>query len=129
MTEEVQKIRQTTTRAGDTVQKTTEVSDPNADADQAQTIAVRVVWYIAGILSTLLGFRFLLSLLGANTSNQFANFIYNASHPFVAPFFNLFRYSIVDYGVSRFEVYTLVAILVYSVIAWGIVGLLTLNSD
>jgi hypothetical protein len=59
-----------------------------------------------------------LALLGANTTNGFAQFIYNTSHPFVAPFFGLFNYNNIQYGVSRFEVYTLVAMAVYAAIGW-----------
>jgi hypothetical protein len=78
----------------------------------------RVIWLVAGIILLLLAFRFILSLLGANTTNSFAQFIYNTSHPFVAPFFGLFNYNNIQYGVSRFEIYTLVAMLVYAAIAW-----------
>jgi len=129
MSEDIQKVSETTTRTGDTVQKTTEVNDSQAHADHQQTVAERVVWYVAGIILVLLGFRFVLSLLGANTTNGFANFIYSSSHPFVAPFFSLFNYHNYAYGVSRFEVYTLVAIVFYAVIAWGIARLVTLDRD
>lgn len=78
----------------------------------------RIIWLAAGIILLLLAFRFILSLLGANTTNSFAQFIYNVSHPFAAPFFGLFHYNNIQYGVSRFEVYTLVAMLVYAAIAW-----------
>ena len=81
-------------------------------------VVSRAIWFVAGIILLLLSFRFVLSLLGANTTNGFAQFIYNTSHPFVAPFFNLFSYNNINYGVSRFEVYTLVAMLVYAAIAW-----------
>ena len=129
MSEDIQKVSETTTRTGDTVQKTTEVNDSRANADHQQNIAERVVWYVAGIILVLLGFRFVLSLLGANTTNGFANFIYSTSHPFVAPFFSLFNYRNYAYGVSRFEMYTLVAIIFYAVIAWGIARLVTLDRD
>ena len=88
----------------------------------------QIIWYIAGVLLVLLGFRFVLALLGANPANQFANFIYSVSHPFVAPFFSLFGYDL-RYGVSRFETYTLVAMLVYLVIAWGLVRLVLLTGS
>lgn len=78
----------------------------------------QIVWFVSGVILLLLGFRFVLSLLGANTSNGFAQFIYNTSHPFVAPFFGLFNYNNIQYGVSRFEIYTLVAMAVYAAIAW-----------
>ena len=126
MAEDVQQVRETSTRSGDTVQKTTEVRNPRAETEHGQNVAERIVWFVAGILLVLLGFRFVLSLLGANTTNGFANFIYSTSHPFVSPFFSLFSYK-TNYGVSKFEIYTLVAMLVYAVIAWGIAKLVTLN--
>ncbi|HVW22947.1 MAG TPA: hypothetical protein VHB51_00455 [Candidatus Saccharimonadales bacterium] len=89
-------------------------------------VAARAIWWIAGVILVLLGFRFVLALLGANPSNGFANFIYTTSHPFVAPFFGLFSYD-TRLGVSRFEIYTLIAMAVYAVIAWGLARLVTLN--
>jgi len=96
------------------------------DYEDSTNLAARVIWYVAGILLVLLAFRFVLALLGANPNNGFANFIYSASHPFVAPFFSLFGYNL-RYGISRFETYTLVAMAVYAVIAWGLARLATLN--
>jgi hypothetical protein len=90
------------------------------------TLATNIIWYIAGLLEILLAFRFVFALLGANPANGFANFIYSVSYPFVAPFFGLFGYT-KQYGVSRFESYTLVAMLVYLVAAWLITRLFTLN--
>jgi hypothetical protein len=90
------------------------------------TVAARIIWWVAGVLLVLLAFRFVLALLGANPGNGFANFIYSVSHPFVAPFFGLFSYN-TQLGVSRFEIYTLVAMAVYAVIAWGLARLVTLN--
>ena len=81
MAEDVQKVRETTTQSGDTVQKTTEATNSRAETEHHQNVAERVVWYVAGVLLVLLAFRFLLSLLGANTTNGFANFIYSALIP------------------------------------------------
>ncbi len=125
MTTHVEKIRRQPTASGGLYEKR-EVTTTGANQVDGQTLGARVVWYLAGILLVLLGFRFVLSLLGANTTNGFASFIYSTSHPFVAPFFSLFSYNY-RYGVSRFEIYTLAAMLVYMVIAWGIVSLITLN--
>jgi len=129
MADDVQKVRETTTKSGDTVQKTTEVKDPQAESEHQQNVAERAVWFVAGVILVLLAFRFLLSLLGANTANAFASFIYDVSHPFVSPFFSLFNYDSVIDGVARFEIYTLVAMLFYAVIAWGIAKLVTLTRD
>src|SRR5580765_3398019 len=83
-----------------------------ADYTSPQATVARVVWFITGVILAILALRFVLSLLGANTTNPFANFIYDVSHPFVVPFFNLFSYNNIQYGVSRFEIYTLVAMFV-----------------
>ena len=103
--------------------RTREVTEARASGS---TLAGRIVWYIAGVLLILLAFRFVLALLGANTGNGFANFIYSVSHPFVAPFFGVFGYK-TQYGTSRLEIYTLLAMAVYAVVAWGIAKLFTLN--
>jgi hypothetical protein len=103
-----------------------DVADEPAAADDTAVVAPnyginvisRVIWFVAGIILLLLAFRFILALLGANTTNSFAQFIYNTSHPFVTPFFNLFSYNSIQNGVSRFEVYTLVAMAVYAAVAW-----------
>lgn len=129
MPEDIQNVTETTTRTGDTIQKTTELSDSRSRSEHTQNIVERVIWFVTGVLLTLLAFRFLLSLLGANTANGLANFVYSVSQPFVAPFFSLFNYNNYSYGVSRFEVYTLVAMAVYAVVAWGITKLVTLNKD
>jgi len=129
MDNETQEVRETTTQEGNTVQKTTEVNNPGAKSAHKQNVAERVVWYVAGIVMVLLGFRFALSLLGANTSNGFADFIYSTSRPLVAPFFSLFNYDGYIYGASRFEVFTLVAMLVYLALAYGIAKLVTIARD
>lgn len=112
--------------------KETVVKDNPADDDvvvreQGENILSRLIWFVAGVILVLLAFRFLLSLLGANRNNGFADLIYSASYPFVAPFFGLFSYDNINYGVSRFEIYTLVAMLVYAAIAWGLTHLANLG--
>jgi hypothetical protein len=89
-------------------------------------LASRIVTLVAGIIVSLLALRFILSLMGANQNNGFANAVYNLSHPFVAPFFGLFNYH-ESLGVGRFEYETLIAILFWSLVAWGITRLLTIN--
>lgn len=129
MAEDIEKVNRTTTQSGDTVEQTTETSNSRDTSQHRTNVIARIIWYIAGILIALLGLRFILTLLGANTTNSFANFIYETSHPFVAPFFSLFSYRNYIYGKSHFEVYTLVAMLIYALVAWGLVKLVSLNQD
>lgn len=88
-------------------------------------LAARIVSYILGVIEVILALRFLLALLGANRSNDFAQFVFNISQPFVQPFFGLFGYT-PQYGASHVEVFTLVAMAVYALIAWGIIALIRL---
>jgi len=83
--------------------------------------ATQVVWYVLDILEVLLAFRFLLKLLGANPAAGFTSFIYSLSQPFAAPFLNVFRVSRAEGSV--FEWTTLLAMLVYWLVAWGIIKL------
>ncbi|HET8991952.1 MAG TPA: hypothetical protein VFN31_02885 [Candidatus Saccharimonadales bacterium] len=131
MSTHVQQIKQVG-NDGMVTERTARVDDNGADRVVTErrhaSLASRIIWYVAGVLLVLLAFRFILALLGANATNQFANFIYSTSHPFVAPFFGLFGYNL-HYGVSRFETFTLVAMLVYAVVAWGLARLFTIRRD
>ena len=120
------RILETRERVVDDNEPTQVVERTREPNEAAPNTAARVVWFITGVLLTLLAFRFLLSLLGANRENPFADMIYTITYPFVAPFFGLFGYD-VEYGVSRFEIETIVAGLVYLMIGSGIVRLLTIN--
>ncbi len=83
----------------------------------------QIVWYILGVLEVLLAFRFVLRLLGANASAGFTSFIYTLSYPFAAPFIAVFPAS--RLAGSVFEWTTLLAMVVYYIIALGILKLLT----
>lgn len=83
----------------------------------------RLVYWIVGVLEGLLAIRFVLSLLGANQGNAFADFIYGVTWPMVAPFQTLFNYTM-QYGVARFELETVIAMLVIALIGYGITALL-----
>ncbi len=85
----------------------------------------QIVWYLVGILEALLAFRFVLKLLGANPQAGFTNFIYSITQPFAAPFLNVFRVPRVEGSVLEWT--TLLAMLVYFLIALAIVKLLVMG--
>lgn len=119
-------IRETTVQSGNAVETTQQVHDPRAVEDHKKDVASRVVWFIAGVILSLLALRFLFALLGANAANGFANFIYTVTTPLVAPFFGLFQYDFTA-GVARFETFTLVAMVIYALIAYAISKLVTIT--
>jgi uncharacterized protein YggT (Ycf19 family) len=113
---------------GTNVQQRTRVvstSDNSVSGDAVDT-ASNVVWFVAGVLLIVLAARLVLMLLAANQVNAFANFVYTTSYPFAAPFFGLFGYTI-HYGVSQFELSTLVAMAVYALVAFGIIRLINIR--
>lgn len=85
----------------------------------------QIVWYLLGLLEILLAFRFILKLLGANPTAGFSSFIYGVTYIFTAPFLSVFGMSKV--AGSIFEWTTLLAILVYGIIAFGIIKLLLIG--
>ena len=90
--------------------------------------AVRIVWFIVGVVVAFLLVRVLLALLGANLENQFANFIYTVTDPFVVAFRGLLQVGEFQAGVSRLELETIVASVVYILIGWGIASAIKLLS-
>ena len=128
MADEIRETREVQTTdeqvGGTNVQRQTVSAESSAPGS---VVAQRVVWYIVGFIVALLSLRLILQLLGANQGNAFVDFVYGISGIFAAPFFGMFSYT-PTYGVSYFEVSTLVAILIYSLIGWGIAKLFTLNS-
>lgn len=81
----------------------------------------QIVWYITGIIEALLGFRVLLKAFGANPFNGFTSFIYATSHPFALPFQGIFGISSSSGNVIEWS--TLFAMLIYTLIAYGLVAL------
>ena len=85
----------------------------------------QIVWYLLGLIEIILLFRFVLKFLGANPEAGFSNLIYGASYIFSVPFLTVFRITYIEGSV--FEWATLLAMLVYWIIAWGIVKLLLMG--
>ena len=96
------------------------------DQHRFATTMARIVNTLGGLIVGLLGLRFILTLFGANQGNVIADFIYDTSHPFVAPFFGLFNYT-PQFGVVRFEFETLVAIIFYAIVTAFLINLFTIN--
>jgi hypothetical protein len=84
--------------------------------------AAAIVGFIVGALDIFIAARFLGKLLGASSASAFVHFIYQVSSVFVAPFTGIFG----DTGskTNTFETASLVAIVVYAVVGWGVVVLI-----
>lgn len=124
-------------------QKTTEVKDTNEQLGDtnihrqsvttttkadAGMVAKRIVYYLAGVIITLLALRIVLLLMAANQGSGFVDFVYALSGFFAVPFYGMFNYQ-PTYGQSTFEISSVIGIIVYGLVAIGIAKLFTLTKS
>lgn len=83
-----------------------------------------LIWFAFGVLEALIGLRVVFRLIGANPQNPFANFIYNSTRIYILPFASLTPNPSMEGLVL--EITSLMAMVIYALIAWGIVRLLWL---
>lgn len=81
----------------------------------------QIIGYVVGLVDVLLIARFLLKFFGANSAASFTAFIYRITGFLVAPFVRVFPQSHLEGAV--FEWTTLLAIVVYGLIGYGIIKL------
>lgn len=115
------------------VKKTTTKVEPEVKGDAPQKVYEtkktifrfnQVIWYIVGLIEVLLLFRIALKMLGANPFVGFTSLIYTLTNPFAAPFMGILGIS--SNGSSVIEWSTMVGMIVYLCVAWGLVYLLDL---
>ncbi len=82
----------------------------------------QLVYLVFGLLEVLLLFRLILKLLAANPGAGFTSFVYQISDPFVALFRGVFPTPAASGSVL--ELFTILAMIVYAVVAWAIVQLI-----
>jgi hypothetical protein len=99
-----------------------------AVASPKSTVA-NIVWYIYGLVAVLLVIRFIMKIAGASTASTFVRAIYDVTYVLALPFDSIFRTASTSSGTvtSVFEPSIIVAIVVYALIAWGIVKLIQIN--
>ena len=81
----------------------------------------QIIWYVLAIIEIFLAFRMVFKAVGANPYSGFASFIYALSNPLAVPFQGIVANSV--YGNSVFEWSTIIAAVVFFLIAWGLVYL------
>jgi len=123
---EIVQEKVTTQSQGPTAAVTTETRNV---ASGTQTVEY-LIYFLLGTLEVLLVFRLVLKMMGASTTSAFVNLIYGITGIFILPFEGIFRRGI-NQGLetsSVFEPATVVAIIVYAVLAWGVVKLIRIFS-
>lgn len=87
-----------------------------------EVVLSRVVYYIFGVIEVLLAIRFVFGMFGANMAAPFVRLIYGVTDVFMVPFNAIFATQRLE--GATFEWSVLVAIVVYALIAWGLVALI-----
>jgi hypothetical protein len=121
-------VKETITTQNDS-ENTVVVSPDVSEASNSQT-AEYLIYFFFGALEILLAFRLVLKFMGASVSSAFVSMIYGLSGLFILPFEGIFRRGFTQ-GIettSVLEPSTLVAIIVYAILAWGIVKLVRISS-
>jgi hypothetical protein len=112
--------------AGEQVVRSEHVSVPSMATRRAAGVerAKQVIYFIFGFINVLLVIRFVLLLLGASQASSFVSLIYGLSRPFALPFQRIFAEP--AFNGSVIEWASLVGIVVYSLIAYGLVRVIEL---
>jgi hypothetical protein len=84
---------------------------------------VQIMYFLTGALEVLLGLRLIFRLINSSTANGLVNFVYNLSAPFVGAFNGIFNDQSLGRG-SVLEFSTIIAMLIYALLCWGMVQLL-----
>jgi YGGT family len=130
-----QEVSETTPRRTEVVNPTPHVTEVNtaqpfSGVDRTESVAydpfehrrliahrlTQLIFWLFGLIEGLIAIRFVLKALGANPSAGFADFIYRVSGILVAPFVGLFT-NLQSQG-SVLELNSIVALIVYALIAW-----------
>ena len=99
-----------------------EVRTTAHEQGQEQRIATfkvtQLIWLLLGILEAVIALRVVFKLIGVNAANPFAAFLYNVTNLFVAPFASLTGAPAA--GGSVLEISSIIAMIVYLLIAWAL---------
>ncbi len=100
------------------------VEDPSAPGRILVARIAGLIWLLFAALDALILVRILLKFIAANPTSDFARAIYVVSGVFLAPFSGLIASPAIGNGVI--EISSMIAIVVYSLLAWLIVRLFRL---
>lgn len=100
------------------------VEDVGAERRTQLGKAAQFIWLVAGVVEGLIGLRFMLKLIAANPNAPFAQLIYGFTDLFLWPFQGLTATPAANGMVL--EISSLIAMVVYAILAWVFVKLLYL---
>ncbi len=99
-----------------------EVRTTEHESGQGQRVATfkatQIIWLLLGLLEASIALRVVFKLIAVNAANPFATLLYDVTNLFVAPFKSLVGNP--ASGGMVLEITSIIAMLVYLLIAWGI---------
>jgi len=105
-----------------TQKRTEEVIMIQREEDREQRLfsfkTTQLIWLAFGLVEALIAMRIVLKLMGANPASLFAAVIYDASYIFLFPFEGLVGTPAA--GGVVLELSSIIAMVVYALLAWGI---------
>jgi hypothetical protein len=106
-----------------------QITSTHEKAETPDTL-VYIAYFVSGAIEILLLFRFFFRLIGANPASGFVRFLYSVTQILIMPFEGIFRRQATQgLEVSAiFEPATLVAMVVYAVLTWGVMHLIAIAS-
>lgn len=106
--------------------RTSEVRTSQQELGQEHRVftfkATQLVWLFFGILEALIALRIFLKLIGANEASPIAGFTYGITSLFLAPFAGLTGTPTA--GGMVLELSSVIAMLVYALLAWALVKII-----
>lgn len=109
-------------QSGDHVHEEHVVQNVNLEYREALYKVSQFIWLIFGAIEALIGIRVILMLIGANPANTFTAFVYQLSELFLWPFRNIVPNP--TFQNMTLEITSIIAMIVYPLIAWAIVRLI-----
>lgn len=80
--------------------------------------ATQMIWLLLGLLEAAIALRIVFKLIAVNAANPFAKLLFGVTNVFLAPFKSLVGNP--TSGNNVLEITSIIAMLVYLLIAWGI---------
>jgi hypothetical protein len=106
----------------------TEVTSSQREPEREQRImtfkVTQLIWLLFGVLEALIALRIGLKLIGANPDSPIVAMIYGFTTLFLFPFGGLIGSP--TYGNMLLELSSMFAMLIYGLIAWGVVKVVLL---
>jgi hypothetical protein len=108
--------------------RVSEVTSSQREPEREQRImtfkATQLMWLMLGILEALIALRIGLKLIGANPESLIVAFIYGLTNLFLFPFTGLVESPM--FGNMELELSSMFAMLIYGLVGWAAISLVSL---